>query len=141
MNTTFFPDAGKLEHRPCICYNFASAGEVAERLKAAASKAVVRFTVPWVRIPPSPPLFSSSDLQESTTAVRADGMRRPPIRSLMKTTIDSVSKPCCPSYHDQAYVIPFFSRQQTYVKVLTAYARKRPESRFRRRWKVINGEA
>ncbi|OQB34570.1 MAG: hypothetical protein BWY09_02666 [Candidatus Hydrogenedentes bacterium ADurb.Bin179] len=26
----------------------------------------------------------------------------------MKTTIDSVSKSCCPSYHDQACVIPFF---------------------------------
>src|SRR6266436_77075 len=31
-------------------------GEVAERLKALASKASVRETVPWVRIPPSPPL-------------------------------------------------------------------------------------
>ncbi len=30
-------------------------GEVAERLKALASKANVRETVPWVRIPPSPP--------------------------------------------------------------------------------------
>src|SRR6266436_2198556 len=30
-------------------------GEVAERLKALASKASVRETVPWVRIPPSPP--------------------------------------------------------------------------------------
>jgi hypothetical protein len=32
-------------------------GEVAEWLKAAALKAVVRATVPWVRIPPSPPLL------------------------------------------------------------------------------------
>src|SRR6266481_5438589 len=32
-------------------------GEVAERLKALASKASVRETVPWVRIPPSPPYF------------------------------------------------------------------------------------
>jgi hypothetical protein len=30
---------------------------VAEWLKAAALKAVVRATVPWVRIPPSPPLL------------------------------------------------------------------------------------
>jgi hypothetical protein len=29
---------------------------VAERLKALASKASVRETVPWVQIPPSPPL-------------------------------------------------------------------------------------
>ncbi len=28
----------------------------------------------------------------------------------MNTTIDSVSKPCYPSYHDQAHVIPVFSR-------------------------------
>src|SRR5437879_13628510 len=32
-------------------------GEVAERLKALASKASVRETVPWVRIPPSPPVI------------------------------------------------------------------------------------
>ena len=32
-------------------------GEVAERLKALASKANVRETVPWVRIPPSPPFL------------------------------------------------------------------------------------
>src|SRR5580700_2032321 len=31
-------------------------GEVTERLKVLASKASVRETVPWVRIPPSPPL-------------------------------------------------------------------------------------
>src|ERR1700731_2757694 len=30
-------------------------GEVTERLKVLASKASVRETVPWVRIPPSPP--------------------------------------------------------------------------------------
>jgi hypothetical protein len=30
---------------------------VAERLKALASKASVRETVPWVRIPPSPPFL------------------------------------------------------------------------------------
>jgi hypothetical protein len=30
---------------------------VAERLKALASKASVRETVPWVQIPPSPPVF------------------------------------------------------------------------------------
>src|SRR5882672_2752078 len=35
-------------------------GEVAERLKALASKASVRETVPWVRIPPSPPLPAAS---------------------------------------------------------------------------------
>jgi hypothetical protein len=28
-------------------------------LKAAALKAVVRATVPWVRIPPSPPLIKN----------------------------------------------------------------------------------
>ncbi len=33
----------KLEHEHGICYNFVSQGEVAEWLKAAASKAVVRF--------------------------------------------------------------------------------------------------
>jgi hypothetical protein len=32
-----------------------SRGEVTERLKVLASKASVRETVPWVRIPPSPP--------------------------------------------------------------------------------------
>src|SRR5216683_7757773 len=32
-------------------------GEVTERLKVLASKASVRETVPWVRIPPSPPFF------------------------------------------------------------------------------------
>jgi hypothetical protein len=30
-------------------------GEVTERFKVLASKASVRETVPWVRIPPSPP--------------------------------------------------------------------------------------
>ena len=30
-------------------------GEVAERLKAAVLKTAVLETVPWVRIPPSPP--------------------------------------------------------------------------------------
>ena len=34
-----------------------SRGEVTERLKVLASKASVRETVPWVRIPPSPPFF------------------------------------------------------------------------------------
>src|SRR5580704_9581344 len=34
-----------------------SRGEVTERLKVLASKASVRETVPWVRIPPSPPEF------------------------------------------------------------------------------------
>src|SRR5258708_4746921 len=33
-------------------------GEVTERLKVLASKASVRETVPWVRIPPSPPFLS-----------------------------------------------------------------------------------
>src|SRR5579859_3509308 len=32
-------------------------GEVTERLKVLASKASVRETVPWVRIPPSPPFL------------------------------------------------------------------------------------
>jgi hypothetical protein len=32
-----------------------SRGEVTERFKVLASKASVRETVPWVRIPPSPP--------------------------------------------------------------------------------------
>src|SRR5580693_2844320 len=34
-------------------------GEVTERLKVLASKASVRETVPWVRIPPSPPFLKS----------------------------------------------------------------------------------
>ncbi len=34
-------------------------GEVAEWLKAAASKAVVRVSVPRVRIPPSPPFLNT----------------------------------------------------------------------------------
>jgi hypothetical protein len=34
-------------------------GEVTEWLKVLASKASVRETVPWVRIPPSPPYFFS----------------------------------------------------------------------------------
>jgi len=38
-------------------------------------------------------------------------MRRAPKRSLIKTTIDAVSKPRCPSYDAQAYVIRFFSRE------------------------------
>jgi hypothetical protein len=36
-------------------------GEVAERLKALASKASVRETVPWVQIPPSPPYLQVAD--------------------------------------------------------------------------------
>src|SRR6185312_3644871 len=36
-------------------YSFEPRGEVAERLKAPHSKCGVRATVPWVRIPPSPP--------------------------------------------------------------------------------------
>ena len=41
----------------CYDYTYNDRGEVAERLKALASKASVRETVPWVRIPPSPPVF------------------------------------------------------------------------------------
>src|ERR1700680_3264264 len=36
-------------------------GEVTERLKVLASKASVRETVPWVRIPPSPPYLQVAD--------------------------------------------------------------------------------
>ena len=40
-----------------LCYDWVcnDRGEVTERLKVLASKASVRETVPWVRIPPSPP--------------------------------------------------------------------------------------
>ena len=64
-------------------------------------------------------------------------MRRAPKRSLMKTTIDSVPKPCCPSYHFQTYVIPVFSRAWTRFTGSTVSARKRPESRFIRPREVI----
>ena len=45
-----------------LCYDGKDCGEVAERLKALASKASVRETVPWVQIPPSPPEFERSSL-------------------------------------------------------------------------------
>src|SRR5207245_10135947 len=38
-----------------VCYDCESRGEVSERLKELASKASVGGTLPWVRIPPSPP--------------------------------------------------------------------------------------
>ena len=40
-----------------LCYDgsYKQCGEVTERFKVLASKASVRETVPWVRIPPSPP--------------------------------------------------------------------------------------
>ena len=46
-------------------------GEVQEWLNWTVSKTVVRATVPWVRIPPSPPdlcreTFRGKDLEEST---------------------------------------------------------------------------
>src|ERR1700674_1949638 len=42
-----------------LCYDWVcnDRGEVTERLKVLASKASVRETVPWVRIPPSPPFL------------------------------------------------------------------------------------
>src|SRR5882724_6098667 len=42
-----------------LCYDnhHSCRGEVTERLKVLASKASVRETVPWVRIPPSPPFL------------------------------------------------------------------------------------
>src|SRR5271168_607458 len=42
---------------PCYDGTCHDRGEVTERLKVLASKASVRETVPWVRIPPSPPLL------------------------------------------------------------------------------------
>src|SRR4029077_12967856 len=42
-----------------LCYDCRSSrGEVSERLKELASKASVGGTLPWVQIPPSPPVFS-----------------------------------------------------------------------------------
>jgi hypothetical protein len=41
--------------KPCYDGTCRDRGEVTERLKVLASKASVRETVPWVRIPPSPP--------------------------------------------------------------------------------------
>jgi hypothetical protein len=42
-----------------VCYDYInSRGEVSERLKELASKASVGGTLPWVQIPPSPPVFS-----------------------------------------------------------------------------------
>src|SRR6266852_6486795 len=40
-----------------VCYDCESRGEVSERLKELASKASVGGTLPWVQIPPSPPVF------------------------------------------------------------------------------------
>ena len=37
-------------------------GEVTERFKVLASKASVRETVPWVRIPPSPPYINNPSI-------------------------------------------------------------------------------
>ena len=50
-----FPEA--LPTFAALCYDkeYSRRGEVTERLKVLASKASVRGTVPWVRIPPSPP--------------------------------------------------------------------------------------
>ncbi len=43
----------------------------------------------------------------------------------MKTTIDSASKPCCPSYHDQACVIPvFFARVDAFQRKFRIGANK-----------------
>src|SRR6266481_1985776 len=39
-----------------VCYDCGSCGEVSERLKELASKSSVGGTLPWVQIPPSPPL-------------------------------------------------------------------------------------
>jgi hypothetical protein len=39
---------------------YTNRGEVSERLKELASKASVGGTLPWVRIPPSPPLILST---------------------------------------------------------------------------------
>lgn len=41
----------------------ASDGQVAERLKAAVLKTAVRVSVPWVRIPPLPPVFFDHSLK------------------------------------------------------------------------------
>ena len=41
-----------------VCYDYLGhRGEVSERLKELASKASVGGTLPWVRIPPSPPFL------------------------------------------------------------------------------------
>src|ERR1700741_1409891 len=47
-----------------------SRGEVTERLKVLASKASVRETVPWVRIPPSPP-FTETGLRRKYSLLSA----------------------------------------------------------------------
>src|SRR5262249_34647025 len=51
-----------LQNRPCPVMRGAS-GEMAEWLKAHAWKACVRETVPWVRIPLSPPRSSTISLK------------------------------------------------------------------------------
>ena len=43
----------------------------------------------------------------------------------MKTTIDSVSKFCCPSYHDQAHVIPVFFHRCGRVSKEVPYRREK----------------
>jgi hypothetical protein len=48
---------------PCYDGTYHDRGEVTERLKVLASKASVRETVPWVRIPPSPPLLFWSTIE------------------------------------------------------------------------------
>src|SRR6267142_1402239 len=42
-----------------VCYDCERCGEVSERLKELASKASVGGTLPWVQIPPSPPILES----------------------------------------------------------------------------------
>src|SRR5713101_3991858 len=47
-----------------LCYDYINRrGEVSERLKELASKASVGGTLPWVRIPPSPPVSVAQDCQ------------------------------------------------------------------------------
>ena len=55
-------------------------------------------------------------LKESTTTGKADGMRRAPDRSLMKRIVEFLLKPCDSSYHNQAHVLPVFSRTWTRFK-------------------------
>src|SRR5713101_7319224 len=64
-------------------------GEVTERLKVLASKASVRETVPWVRIPPSPPELPWSRLHRDFGC----GLRRPQSASSSNPTLFAIFLP------------------------------------------------
>jgi hypothetical protein len=60
----------ELPNGESVCYDevFDCRGEVSERLKELASKASVGEILPWVRIPPSPPVSLSFCLPSSDCA-------------------------------------------------------------------------